>query len=344
MGSKKKHERSKSSKKHKHKKHKKKKEKTRVSDISDAHESSEFEATASTQEALEQYDRILLALESEDMKDDVSEKAEAATDFDVLSNLCSSAQSELNMKDANASLLEQRDILNESVKRPCSEEESSFSKEKMQLQSGNDLQSKGGQLQQKSQSRSRSSSKDDQAKNKRRRSRSKSRQSKSRGHQSRSRGHRSRSRGRRSRSRGRQSRSRDRRSRSRDRQSRSRTHRSRSRTHQPRNKHRNRGRRSRSRDRRSKSRDHQHLRRSSSSGTSRSYSPKRRRKIVVEKVEAPQGSLESFTTLCQKLVKQVQELPVVNFPVDGDNTVTQQQPIRAPFNVGTPHTQGKQLA
>ena len=342
MGSKKKHERTKSRKKHKHKKHKKKKEKANVSDVSDVHESSEFEATASTQEALEQYDKILLALESE--KDNMLGSAETAAGVDV-----SSAQNELDTKDANASPFikqpkEQPLDTKQDGTQPYSGDERLSSREKIQSPDQGNSQSRNGQLKDRSQS----SSKDHLSKSRDHQSRSEGHRSRSRGRRSRSRGRRSRSRGRRSRSRGRRSRSRGHRSRSRGRRSRSRGHRSRSRGRQSRSRrHRSRRRHYRSSSRslshgRSRSYERRRRRRSRSSH-SRSCSPKIKNKIIIERVDPPQGSLESFTTLCQQLAKQVQELPVTNFPVDDENTVTQQQPIRAPFSVDTPNTQSKQL-
>lgn len=352
MGSKKIHERSKSRKKHKHKKHKKNKEKVNVSDLSDAHKSSDFETTASTQEALEQYDRILLALESEkdELKDTIPQEVEAVSD--------ASSQSEpdkrMDAQDENSSIRQPSDVKESSDIPPCSEESL-----KVQLHDKQNSRNGDCQMQDRSWSKSRSSSRDSRLKSTDYQSRSKSHQSRKRDHRSKSRE--DRSRGRRSRSRGR-SISRGHRSRSRSHQSRSRGQRSRSREYRSRN----RGHRSRSRDRHSRRRHYRSFSRSSSRGCSRSHewrrrqhhyhekrgrrrrssrsrsrTPKRKTKIVVEKAEPQLGSLESFTTLCQQLVTQVQELPVVNFPVDNnENTISQEQ-IKAPFNVGTSNAQSR---
>ena len=361
MGSKKKNEHSKSRKKHKHKKHKKKKEKVIVTDLLDAHESSDFEATASTQEALEQYDRILSALESEkdELKGTIPQEVEAVSD--------ASSQSEsdkrMNTQDANSLTRQPSDVRESSDMLPCSEAKESL---KVQIHDKENLQNKDCQVQDKNRSKSQSSSRDsqsksmDQSKSKSHQSRNRGHSSKSRENRSRSRGHRSRSRDGRSRSRGRQSRSRGRQSRSRGRRSRSRGRQSRSREYRSRN----RGHRSRSRDRHSRRRHYRSFSRSSSRGRSRSHerrrrqhhyherrrrrssrsrsrTPKRKTKIVIEKAEPQLGSLESFTTLCRQLVTQVQELPEVNFPVaDNENTISQEQ-IKAPFNIGTSNTQSR---
>ena len=336
MGSKKKHEHSKSRKKHKHKKHKKKKEKTNVSDVSDAQEIGEFEATASTEEALEQYDQILLALQTkkDEFKNDATWKSETAADVNV-----STAQSkQMDAQDAST-LSEQPSHIKETDKQPCSDGSNPSGNENMESQSNEDSQSKGSQILDKSRTTETQSSSQDH------KSKSKNHQSKGRSCHSSSRDHRK--------SRDRRSRSRDHRSRSRDSHLRSRDHRSRNRGHHRSHRSKSRDHHTRKRYSRSSSREHSrsrgrhysHRRRwgrssSSSSWSGRSRSPRRKPKLIIEKAEPQLGSLESFTTLCQQLAT-AQETPVVNFPIDDNGSTIAEQQTRAPFNIGTANTQSR---